>query len=51
MLAHGLTTEQLGALICARLVTVTVERVMWARAALNWLRLGGEAGGPSLGSE
>jgi hypothetical protein len=36
MLAHGLTTEQLGALICARLVTI----------ALNWLRLGGEVGGP-----
>jgi len=42
MLAHGLTTEQLGALIYARLVTVTTEPVIWARAALNWLRLGGE---------
>jgi hypothetical protein len=40
MLVHGLITEQLGALICARLVTI----------ALNWLGLGGEVGGPSLGS-
>jgi hypothetical protein len=52
MLAHGLTTDQLVALVCARLVTATAERVMRARAALKWLRLEEKpAGGRSAVSE